>query len=463
MNIASMSRVIRTDRRLMIFWAIAVPLLLLWGIFLYWMNTAHAIAPFLARVSNSIPLHTVVGDASRVAAALRADNHERQYVILVHDEDTLRPAGGKIVAVVLARVRDGNVVAYRGYDPRDFAPLTPKDGGFGATIGVPQGIDPLTMTESNWFADFPTNARIAARIFTAHDDAARPDAVIAVNAAAYDAVLSAVGPVRVGACDVGTGDTIVHRRCFSSYDHVPTDAPATFVGDATAALITRVAREASVWQRLAILRAGVAALHAKDVQIAPLTSELAIDAPLARHGWSGAVDRTWREDYVFVVDASRAPDGADVNVTRTIAYDADLSASIPRATVTITYAYDTAQSQQQSVADYVAFVRLFTPLTTWFTSVAPCEGPVHYGIKHGKRYAACMVRVPPGETTEVSFHYNLPIDTRNHYPYMLKVQRQSGVGDVPFTARIRTYGAEQAQVIATSLSRDIVIQPRMGR
>ncbi len=56
------------------------------------------------------------------------------------------------------------------------------------------------------------------------------------------------------------------------------------------------------------------------------------------------------------------------------------------------------------------------------------------------------------------FHYNLPIDVRNHYPYDVKIQHHAGVGAVPWTIRIRKAGSDGLQTYSAVVDRDMTLR-----
>lgn len=448
----------KADRRVILFWCTALPLLLLWWGFLRWMHTPHTVIPTIARLTNVVPLHGKTGDAARIAHAVRADDGMRTYMILVQDTTTARPTGGKIATVVMMRVENGHVISSTAYDPAALPSLSAEvSADVQTAIGLPDAINPLSIEESNWFADFPTSARIAAQLYRLHDPQTTVDAVFAVNAAAFDTVLAVTGPVRVGACTVRSGSAIVERRCVHD-DDTTVRADAAFVGDVHRVLAEHVAATLSVWQKIDLLRAGVHMCDAKHLMTAPMT-QMHIAAPLARRGWDGRVDTAWAKDYVLVDDGTLSPNGTDALLARTMMYDVDLSGSIPQAVVTMRYAYGKG-AVPMSAQPLRTFVRVTTLRNTWFTSVTPCDVPAHYGIKYGRRYATCMVTVPYGSTVDVVFRYNLPIDLRNYYPYDLKVQHHAGIGVLPLTIQVHGFGARTDETHEIRLWRDMTLRRR---
>ncbi len=447
----------KTDRRMVIFWMIAGPLLVAWWFFLQWMNSPQRIVAPIAYLTNIIPLHSTVGDAARIADALLSRRGTRTYLILVQDMQTARPTGGDIASVVLVVMHDGVVTSVTSHDPRDLAdaPID-RDQYDAITMGLPAAVNPFSMRDSNWFTDFPTSARIAAHIYRVQFPQISIDAVLSVDAVALDVVLDAIAPLTVGECVVRNGNDVVHQQCRRTGGMMDS-AKAHFVGDALSAMFTSISHTASVWQRMALLKAFVQLCDTKHIHITPLRN-MNLSAPLQRRGWDGSVDAVWKKDYIMVDDGAVSPYGVESRVSRSVTYAIDLSQSIPQAVVTVRYAYGSTAPHKMSVADYLTFVRVTVPRNTWFTSVVPCESAPHYGMKYGRRYAACTVRIPYGSTTDVVFHYNLPIDVRNHYPYDVKIQHHAGVGAVPWTIRIRKAGSDGLQTYSAVVDRDMTLR-----
>jgi len=65
--------------------------------------------------------------------------------------------------------------------------------------------------------------------------------------------------------------------------------------------------------------------------------------------------------------------------------------------------------------------------------------------------------VPLGGEKDVIMRYNLPIDLKNQYPYDLKIQKQSGVHDIPVAVHVKNPGIESVEEYSFYMDSDIVL------
>jgi hypothetical protein len=167
-------------------------------------------------------------------------------------------------------------------------------------------------------------------------------------------------------------------------------------------------------------------LKNKDIQLYFRDPEMQKEAVSA--GWAGLVDQEWQNDYLMVVDANMGALKSDRVIKRSLDYTADFSKEIPEAVLKITYTH-TAKERDWMTKDYLTFLRVYTPEGSWMTASANADKPV-YGKELGKQSFGFLMELPLGQTKTVEIKYEIS-DKINPENYQLKIQKQSGVGEIP--------------------------------
>ena len=127
---------------------------------------------------------------------------QQNYLILSQNSDELRPSGGYISTYGWLSVRNGRVVDY-GYNPTTATSPNPPPESAESEVNVPswwiQYNSPIyTAWDGSWYADFPTTAQMAAWFYNNGRNLYSPmDGVIAIDIYGFEAILSALGSVRV--------------------------------------------------------------------------------------------------------------------------------------------------------------------------------------------------------------------------------------------------------------------------
>ncbi len=208
-------------------------------------------------------------------------------------------------------------------------------------------------------------------------------------------------------------------------------------------------------------------LATKDIQMWFKDAELQSLAR-AQH-WTGEVDTQWDGDYLFVVDANLGSLKSDRYVKRAIEHTvdfrglgaeqndaaagrmvryrtADLKARImagtyraPRALATtrVTYTH-TAQKEDWDTKDYHSYTRMIVPrgaqwiVREWFFSPSVDTETFANRTVYAYKFDVLIGERPVLPTM---LQYVLPAGITEE-DYRFKIQKQSGIGDVPFTLTV---------------------------
>ncbi len=127
--------------------------------------------------------------------ALLGDRYPQRYMVLLMNNDEMRPGGGFIGSIVLVDINDGRLTNYEFHDVYEY------DGNYHDAIEVPiHELRALTnvwrLRDSNVSPDFPYSAKKAAW-FLEHEGGPGVDGVIGLNLSAAQAMLEVTGPLTV--------------------------------------------------------------------------------------------------------------------------------------------------------------------------------------------------------------------------------------------------------------------------
>ncbi|HIP50076.1 MAG TPA: DUF4012 domain-containing protein [Candidatus Pacebacteria bacterium] len=208
-------------------------------------------------------------------------------------------------------------------------------------------------------------------------------------------------------------------------------------------------------------------LNEKDIQLWFKNENLQKIASDAK--WTGEVDEDWSGDYVMISDTNvgalksdyymkrsmeykvdftgKSAEANDVNAGRMVRYISDdikeqvmsgtFVTSKPLATVRMIYENTATQASNYNM-DYHSFTRLYVPngskwyVREWF------EPPgLDVGVFGDKQVYGYKFDVLLGDTIPTMLQYTLP-DTITEDGYKLKIQKQSGIGNIPLKVTIIT-------------------------
>jgi len=126
---------------------------------------------------------------------LLGDSHPHRYLILLQNNDEIRPTGGFIGSYIILDMNDGYIENMTVNDVYDI------DGAYGGIITPPDELKDFTnnwrFRDSNYSPDFPTSAA-KAKWMLQEEGGPGVDTVIAINQGLLKNLLDITGPVQVG-------------------------------------------------------------------------------------------------------------------------------------------------------------------------------------------------------------------------------------------------------------------------
>lgn len=404
----------------------------------------------------------------------------KTYLLLVQNEDELRPTGGFITSVGNLVLHNGRVISL------DFEAV---DNDVQEDWSKPYPAAPwqlreymnsrvLILRDSNWFTDFPTSARWAEYLF-AYTHSHSVDGVIAFDQHFLVMLLGVLGPLEVeGAPYPLTNQNVTgymrEAKIPPTGDTVSTGwYRKEFISKIADAILTDLSSgENHDWR--AIGRTLFQALAERHLLLQfddPVTAALS-----AARGWDNAV-RAEAGDYLMVTDTNIGFNKTSAVVNVSLTYDVDLNdIAAPRSTLTVTHMNGANQDDpcNQWNTDHVAteksypinrcywsYLRVYKQSGVELLEATPHAIPgdqmllgrdvparvdeVDEELPGVQGFGTLLV-VPGGESWTTSFQFALAhsvlsiVEPSGEFRYHLHVQKQPGTLAVPLKIRIHLPG-----------------------
>lgn len=444
------------------------------------------------------PLFGIMEDGLSVALALphvlgASNEGPKTYLLLVENEDELRPTGGFITAV-------GNLVIQNG----EIISLSFEDSGIQEDWTKPYPSAPwqlqeymnsqvLVLRDSNWFTDFPTAALYAEYLYS-YTHFHSVDGVIAFNQQMLVILLDYIGAVNVdGAPGPVTADNVID---YMRAAKVPPPEGFRQPGEGRKDFIAKIAdvvlaeildRGISDWDTLG--RVFIRVLEERHMLLQ--FDDEAMTEILAKYDWGGALQAEGG-DFLMIVDSNIGFNKTNAVVTRRIAYDIDLTDLLaPKSSLMVTHTNNGAtgipclhwdgerelENKRLYPIDrcYWNYLRVYVKEGTNLLAATPHEIPGAWMILEqsiparvdlldeeleGIQGFGSLLVVPGGESVSTSFDFELPMSVikddsaTSNLIYRLKIKKQPGTLNTPITIRIHL----PHRVIIESVSVDAVIK-----
>jgi hypothetical protein len=435
-------------------------------------------------VSRVDPYLTLLDQALSVALSVpnllgATEEGPKTYLILVQNEDELRPTGGFITSVGKVVVFKGQLVSwnvedsYAVDDADKTYPLAPWQMRSFMNIPV------FVFRDANWYTDYPTTVTWAEFLY-AFTNSFSVDGVIAIDQHVLVSILSVTGPVYVSqiGSTVSAENVLEVMRAQkvprSEEERDPDWHRKQFMKPIASAILDRLLSGKDIaWE--SILRTLATDLDQRHILVQ--LDDPTLSTLLAERGWDGAVRREGG-DFLMVVDTNVGYNKSNAVVSSRLAYDVDLTdLSAPASSLTVSQKNSARGpvgegciqypgSLDQSLLEYwypidrcyYNYLRIYVPAGTQLSEAAPHavtreemimldqDVPARVdllseSIKNVQGFGTLLV-VPMGQSLETSFQFNLPVGIlqpgaeAQEQVYRLKIQKQAGVAFLPVTLRV---------------------------
>jgi len=398
----------------------------------------------------------------------------KTYLLLVQNEDELRPTGGFITSV-------GNLVLHKG----QVISLNFEEAGELEDWSKPYPAAPwqlqeymnspvLLLRDSNWFTDFPTAALWAEYLY-AYTHSHSVDGIIAFDQHFLVMLLTQLGPLEVEGAPYPITDQNVIK--YMRQSKVPPQGEPVpegwyrkeFIGKIAEALLGELsAGQSHDWRAVA----GVLSQALAERHLLLQFDDPIIAGQTAERGWDNAVHPE-EGDFLMVTDTNIGFNKTSAVVDVSLSYDVDLNdISAPESTLFVTHKNNARQdvpcihwntgeiSGEESYPInrcYWNYLRVYRQAGVELLKATPHAIPGSWMLLGqsvparvdeleeelpGVQGFGTLLVVPGGGSLSTSFKFALPgtllfsQDASGQHIYRLKVQKQPGTLAIPITIRI---------------------------
>jgi len=433
----------KNKKRGLLFWIIfwTVSVLFLAGWFVFWKVKHQG---YLSLIGYTQPLVNVLPLQERTKEELNvifqiipkiARGDEKSFLVLFQNNNELRPGGGYIGTFGILKIKGEEVTFVDTHDTNIF------DSGTKTGIQPPYPMGQLLkisdweLRDSNWSANFPTNALKAEEFYHLEGGQEKIEGVVAVSTSVLETFLQVTGPVEVaGYPGEYTSENAISKLQYQVekgyVDQNIDEGNRKDIMKELSKTIVAKAQNSSFNEKKMLAEKIQQHLEQKDIMI--YFHDKQLQDQMERLGWSGEIKPS-ASDYLMMVDANLASLKSDQVISRTFDYTVDFSVERPRVDLEITYQHN-GRVRDWLISDYTSFLRVYVPQGSWLIDATDDEDLV-FGNEQGKKYFGTIIRVPLGKTITTKFSYYLP-NTVSYDDYKLLIQKQSGVERVKGNVKI---------------------------
>jgi len=416
----------------------------------------------------------------------------KTYLLLVENQDELRPTGGFITSVGNLVISNGEVLSLDFEEAGDLEDWTKPYPAAPWQLSQYMNSRVLVLRDSNWFVDFPTAALWAEYLY-AYNHSHSVDGVIAFDQQFLVMLLGQIGPLEVeGAPFPITDKNVIEYMRQAKVP--PSDGSRSadwyrkeFIANiANAVLSDFTGGFDPNWQGTAqVLFQALAERHLLLQLDDPTVAGL-----LAKHGWDNAV-RPGIGDFLMVTDTNIGFNKTNAVVEVSLSYDVDLTdISVPTGTLSVVHKnnanpnvacihWNTGEIRGDETYPinrcYWNYLRVFRQEGVKLVEAGPHAIPGDWMLLgqdvpaqvdeleeeiQGVRGFGTLLVVPGGQSVNTSFKFALPPmlpagnGSTNQITYHLRIQKQPGTLAIPVTIRIHLPNG----ALVTFISREAVTQ-----
>ena len=421
------------------------------------------------------PLMTLLGDGLKVAEQLpilmgATGEGPKTYLLLVENEDELRPTGGFVTAVGTLLMQNGRIssMSYENEDNPYDNPLIDWSKPYPAAPWQLQrymNSQVLLLRDTSWFTNYPDTALFAETLFS-YAKGYSVNGVFAFDQQFLVKILNATGPVQMEGMPylIDSGNVIAYMRSEKRPD-IPSFISKGFIQKLANVMVAKVFSGEIPPDSL--ISALMDALNEHHLLLK--FDNPTMTAILARQHWDGKV-RPEEGDFLMVADTNIGFNKTNAVVQSNLIYDVDLTRpASPIGTLIVVHKnnaagvickqwdkiFATGEDQYPITDCYWNYMRVYMVGGTKLVSATPQFIPANWmlikqdvpaqvdildeGIDGVQTFGTLQV-IPGGESAVTSFTFALPDSvirsTSGQSVYHLLVQKQPGTLAVPIIIRV---------------------------
>ncbi|MFA6183472.1 MAG: DUF4012 domain-containing protein [Parcubacteria group bacterium] len=381
---------------------------------------------------------------------------KKVFLVLFQNNMELRPGGGFIGSFAIVRAEKGKVTSYEIHDTSNFDGRIPENNDMPEPMKKIFKINSWKFRDSNYSPDYPSNVQKALDFYYQGKGEEKFDGVIAINASVLENVLKFTGPIKLEKYPVSfeSGSALLTLEKQVEIDFSKQGIDRGDRKDIMSDFLDEVLKKTLTLPKLDKVKLAESLmkdLTNKNLQLYFNNKEE--QALVEKLGWSGEVDKDWKDDYLMVVDANIGAYKSDYFIKRSMNYSLDLTKDVPEATLRITYNH-TAKEKNWFARNYLTYLRLYLPKGAVITNFSN-NTEVSYGEEFNKKIGGSFIEVPINSNKTIEIKYNLPKEFKDK-DYRLKIQKQSGSGIVPTVVDVRLANGENLH-LDLNLDKDEIV------
>ena len=408
-------------------------------------------------VSNDKSSGPVTTFVKLVKNILEDGNKERTFMVLLQNNMELRPGGGFIGSFAIIKTRGEKVLSYEIHDTGNFDGRIPDTQPMPYPMKEIFGIDAWKFRDSNYSPDFKTNAEKALEFYYLGEGREEFDGIFAINVALLEKILEFIGPINLeGFPDTYTSENVLitlEKQVEMDFWRQGIDRGdrKQVIGVFLKEILSRV-NDLSIIDKAKLFKILTGELENKNIQLYFNDQEL--QGIVREANWAGEIDRSWAGDYLMMVDANLGAYKSDYYIRRSADYSVDFSGVKPRVILKIKYNH-TAEEENWFTKDYQSYLRVYVPKGAQLESFGDVKEP-KIGNDFDKTYFGGLIQIETKKEKIIEIIYTLP-EKITYEEYDLKIQKQSGVSNVPVKVNIKS-GDGQSKKFDIIMDEDVVLK-----
>jgi hypothetical protein len=437
--------------------------------------------PLLNSIDSAFPVSDLLQMARLIPRLLGVGgNGSQTYMILIQNEDELRPTGGFLTAVGLMKIEDGKISSLN-FESSDLVDDLSK-----SYPRAPWQLDEymkseiLLFRDANWFTNFPTTVEWAKFLYS-YTRTNKVDGVITLDQHVIEELLQIVGPIKVVGVDqqISADNVLSYMRTAKENTPPRGVSPSEwnrkqFISWLAEPMIKKLlSGDSQIWPPL--LRVIIQLLDEKHILLQFDDPEM--NSLVIKRGWDGSVQPLPGSDFLMVVDSNIGFNKTSARMKTSLEYVvnlADLNHPIGNLTVSFTNnteinnrtSQDCIQAggeiknlpldQRKYIMDdcYWTYLRIYSPIGSQLVYSTPHEIPKKWPLREkiypaqtdildekifGTQVFGTLLVIPKAQTLQTLYSYQLPsmvvskATDGKTYQYIFKIQKQPGTQDIPLT------------------------------
>ncbi len=370
---------------------------------------------------------------SQMVPALAGYPNQVNYLVLLQNNDELRPTGGFLGTYGILQIKDGDIVNFNTHDIYHLdMPVQDK-----INIEPPKPIKKYLnnkwyMRDANWSPDWPTAAKTINRFYQT-ESGLNPEVekilefsgVLAITPKLITDFLKITGPIMVEgqAYDANNFQDLLQYRVEKGYMVLGVSQwqRKEVIGEISKKLKIKILDlPPRKWSE--IINTVINNLTAKNLLF--YLSDSQLENIAAANGWAGEI-KNYYGDYVMVVDANLAALKTDAVMSRSVNYKVTQGNNGLFSRLTLNYAHN--GKPDWKTGDYKSYTRVYAPMGSELIKISGYEAKqIDTGEEAGKTWFGFYLTVEPGKINNITLDYKLPPGIMLNNNYGLYIQKQPG-------------------------------------